>query len=53
MSRMMGEAELDLDSIPGLTSQQKAALEEARSLHGKGRYKMVDDGHGCWYVEEY
>lgn len=41
MSRMMGEAELDLDSIPGLTRQQKAALEEGMALKPKERIKTA------------
>ena len=36
-----------------LAKAKKAALNEARKYFGVGRWKIVDNGHGCWCVEEY
>jgi len=43
MSRMMREAELDLDSVPGLTQQQKIGLEKGMDLFPKQRIKTVNE----------
>lgn len=36
-----------------LAEAKKAALKETRETYNGGRYKIIDDGYGCWYTEEY
>ena len=42
MSRMMGEGQLDLDSIPGLTLQQRKTLEKGLSLIPRERIQNAN-----------
>ena len=51
MSRMMGEADLNLDKIPGLTQQQKDALERGMALIPKARIRTAEELYQALFGE--